>query len=146
MTSRITLDPEEEYVIMPLSVLEKLVRYALSVCQEQCPMGRDPSVCPYIVSLSRFLGLGEPPCVAEYGGFNREAFQSMIRDLEKKYKMKIEEFVKLIGKRKPRSLEEQSDYMEATFYIGVLNELKHMKRIYLAKGSDINVERAQLIR
>lgn len=70
----------------------------------------------------------------------------MIRDLEHKYGMSIEDFVNMVRRRKPRSLEEQTDFMEATFYLGVLKELSNMKSIYIAKGSDISVRKAVVVR
>ncbi|WP_243665968.1 hypothetical protein [Vulcanisaeta sp. JCM 16159] len=70
----------------------------------------------------------------------------MIRDLEHKYGMSIEDFVNMVRRRKPRSLEEQTDFMEATFYLGVLKELSNTKSIYIAKGSDISVRKAVVVR
>lgn len=52
----VKLDPEEEYVVMPLSILERILRYAMVVCQEHCPAGRDPATCPYMVNLTRQVG------------------------------------------------------------------------------------------
>ncbi|WP_069808123.1 hypothetical protein [Vulcanisaeta thermophila] len=139
------LDPEEEYVIMPLPVLEKILRYAMVVCQEHCPSGRDPSTCPYIVNLSRELGLSPPPCIKDYGEYTQENFKSLVREVERKYGMGINEFIITLRKRKPRSLEEQVDLMEATFYLGVLKELSDMKGIIVVKGSDIKLDNYRLI-
>ncbi|WP_054854205.1 hypothetical protein [Vulcanisaeta distributa] len=140
------LDPEEEYVVMPLSILERILRYAMVVCQEHCPAGRDPATCPYLVNLTRQVGLSPPPCINDYGEYRPETFRVMIRDLEHKYGMSIEDFVNMVRRRKPRSLEEQTDFMEATFYLGVLKELSNMKSIYIAKGSDISVRKAVVVR
>ncbi|BDR93243.1 hypothetical protein [Vulcanisaeta souniana] len=139
-------DPEEEYVIMPLGVLERILRYAMIVCQEHCPAGRDPATCPYIVNLTRQVGLSPPPCLNDYGEYRRETFKVMIKDLERKYNMGIEEFINTVRKRKPRSLEEQTDFMEATFYLGVLRELSNMRNIYIAKGSNINLKEAVVVK
>lgn len=59
----VKLDPEEEYVVMPLSILERILRYAMVVCQEHCPAGRDPATCPYIVNLTRQVGLSHHPAL-----------------------------------------------------------------------------------
>nr|KJR72764.1 MAG: hypothetical protein TU36_00065 [Vulcanisaeta sp. AZ3] len=142
----IELNPEEEYAIIPLEILERLIRYATVVCQEHCPAGRDPATCPYIVSITKQLGLGEPPCIKDYGDYKKETFRVMIRDLERKYGMDIEEFINMVRRRKPRSLEEQTDFMEATFYLGVLRELDNLRNIYVAKGSDISLRRVVVIK
>ena len=139
-------DPEEEYVIMPLSILERILRYAMVVCQEHCPAGRDPATCPYIVNLTRQVGLSPPPCLNDYGEYRQETFKVMIKDLERKYGMSIEEFINTIRRRKPRSLEEQTDFMEAAFYLGVLRELGNMRSIYITKGSNINLKEAAVIK
>ena len=142
----IKLDSEEEYVIMPLSILERILRYATVVCQEHCPAGRDPATCPYIVNLTKQIGLSPPPCINDYGEYRPETFRVMIKDLERKYGMNIEEFINTVRRRKPRSLEEQTDFMEATFYLGVLKELSNTKSIYVTRGSNINVKEAVVIR
>ncbi len=142
----IKLDPEEEYAIIPLNVLERILRYALVVCQEHCPVGRDPATCPYIVNLSRRVGLSSPPCINDYGEYRQDNFRVMIRDIERKYGMGIEEFINMVRKRKPRSLEEQTDFMEATFYVGVIKELSNMKTVYIAKGSDIEIKNAIIVK
>ncbi|WP_243678058.1 hypothetical protein [Vulcanisaeta distributa] len=70
----------------------------------------------------------------------------MIKDLERKYSMSIEDFVNMIRKRKPRSLEEQTDFMEATFYLGVLRELSNMRSIYITRGSNISIKEAVVVK
>jgi hypothetical protein len=70
----------------------------------------------------------------------------LIKDLERKYGMGIDEFINNVRRRKPRSLEEQTDFMEAIFYVGVLNELSNFREIIIAKGSDIIVRRAIVIK
>lgn len=70
----------------------------------------------------------------------------MIKDLERKYGMGIEDFVNMIRRRKPRSLEEQTDFMEATFYLGVLKELSNMRSIYIARGSNISIKEAVVVK
>ncbi len=142
----VKLDPEEEYVVIPLSILERILRYAMVVCQEHCPAGRDPATCPYIVNLTRQVGLSSPPCLNDYGEYRQETFKVMIKDLERKYGMGIEEFINTVRRRKPRSLEEQADFMEATFYLGVLRELSNMRSIYITKGSNINLKEAAVVK
>lgn len=138
----INLDPSEEYVIIPVKVIEKIVRYALSVCQDRCPSERDPETCIYLVSLCKILGLGQPPCIIDYGNYEAKTFNKVIKDLERKYKIKIQEFISTIKKRGPRNLEENIDYMEAEFAIGILKALSNKQHVYIAKGSDIKIEKA----
>ncbi|WP_243680651.1 hypothetical protein [Vulcanisaeta souniana] len=90
--------------------------------------------------------MSPPPCLNDYGEYRRETFKVMIKDLERKYNMGIEEFINTVRKRKPRSLEEQTDFMEATFYLGVLRELSNMRNIYIAKGSNINLKEAVVVK
>ncbi|MCG2863068.1 MAG: hypothetical protein RXP99_05045 [Vulcanisaeta sp.] len=142
----VELNPEDEYVIMPVKILERILRYATVVCQDYCPAGRDPATCPYIVTLSKRLGLSPPPCVNDYGDYNKNTFRILIKDLERKYGMGIDEFINNVRRRKPRSLEEQTDFMEAIFYVGVLNELSNFREIIIAKGSDIIVRKAIVIK
>ena len=142
----VNLDPDEEYVVMPLSILERILRYAMVVCQEHCPAGRDPATCPYIVNLTRQVGLSPPPCINDYGEYRPETFRVLIKDLERKYGMGIEDFVNMVRRRKPRSLEEQADFMEATFYLGVLRELSNMKSVYITRGSNISIKEAVVVK
>jgi len=142
----VEFDPDEEYAIIPVSILERILRYATIVCQEHCPVGRDPSTCPYIVNLTRKLGLPPPPCINDYGDYRQDTFRVMIKDLEHKYGVNINEFINNVRRQKPRSLEEQTDFMEATFYVGVLKELGDIKKIFIARGSDISVKRATVVK
>ncbi len=136
------LDPLEEYVIIPLRVLEKLVRYALAMCQDRCPAERDPEACYYLISLCKILGLGKPPCMeSDYAELSEKAFLSIIREIEHKYGMKIQEFLRRARARGPRSLEERTDLMEAEFAFGMLKILSSLrgKSIIIARGSQIEI-------
>ncbi len=137
--SKILLDPHEEYIILPVRVVEKIVRYALALCQDRCPTERDPEACIYLVKLCKILGLGGPPCLEEYENFSPTTFRSVVRDIERKYSMKIDEFLRKVRSRGPRNLEENADLMEAEFAIGVMKALSKRTQIYLVKGSDIKI-------
>ncbi len=137
------LNPTEEYVIIPLRVLEKLVRYALTLCQERCPAERDPEACVYLVKLCKLLGLGKPPCVEnEYEDFTIETFRSIVREIERKYGMKIYEFIRRVKLRGPRSLEENTDLLEAEFAVGILQVLSKKLEVYIVRGSDLRIIRS----
>ncbi len=136
----IRLNPTEEYAILPVRVLEKILRYAFTLCQERCPAERDPEACIYLVKLCKILGLGQPPCVeAEYENFSAETFRNIVREIERKYGMRIQEFLKRVRIRGPRSLEESTDYMEAEFAIGVLQLLGKKLEVYIVRGSELRI-------
>ncbi len=139
----VKLNPAEEYVILPVRVLEKILRYALTLCQERCPAERDPEACIYLVKLCKMLGLGQPPCVeAEYENFSVETFRNIVREIERKYGMKIHEFLRRVKVRGPKSLEENTDYMEAEFAIGVLQLLGKKIEVYIVRGSELKIVKA----
>jgi len=138
------LDRDSEYAIIPLELLERLIRYATIVCQHHCPSDRDPTTCPHLFKLSRALGLGDPPCASDYGDYNPSVFKRIIRDIERKYRLTIDDFIKIMSKRGPRNLEENVDFMEASFSIRVLRELGNGE-IYIARGSDIILNNAKPI-
>ena len=138
----ITLEPTEEYIIIPLRVFEKVMRYAIAFCENMCPANRDPETCIYIVTLAKVVGLGLPPCVYEYGGFNVKVFEEIVKEIERKYRQNIEQFVLNVSRRGPKSLEENIDLYEAKFALGVLKSLRNRKKVYLAKGSNISISDA----
>ncbi len=138
--TRVVLDPQEDYVIIPLHILEKIVRYALTLCQDRCPTERDPEACIYLVKLCKILGLGEPPCISEYEGFTTITFRNYIREIERKYGMRIEEFLRRVRARGPKNLEENTDYIEAEFALGVLKALSKKVEIYVVKGCQLKIE------
>jgi len=137
--SKILLDPQEEYIILPVRVVEKLVRYALTLCQDRCPTERDPETCIYLVKLCKLLGLGGPPCLEEYENFSPMTFRTVIKDIERKYGMRIEEFLRRMRSRGPRSLEENTDLMEAEFALGVMKAMSKKVHIYVVKGSEVRI-------
>ncbi len=139
---KIELDPSEEYVILPVRVVEKLIRYALALCQDRCPAERDPEACYYLVQLCRTLGLGRPPCVgSEYSEFTEEVFSNILRDIERKYGMRAQEFLRKVKRRGPKNLEENTDLMEVEFALGVLKVLSSSRRgnVVIVRGSQIRI-------
>ncbi len=104
--------------------LENVVRYALVQCREMCPEGRDPEACVSLVLLTKELGVEPPPCVKDYGGFSIDVFQKLIREIERKRGMRVEEIFERFRKFGIRCLEDSSDYLELTFAIGVIRALK----------------------
>jgi len=139
---KISLDPLEEYAIIPVRVLEKLVRYALATCQDRCPAERDPEACYYLVHLCKILGLGKPPCLeTDYAEFSEDVFINILRDVERKYGVKAQEFLKRVRARGPRSLEENTDFMEAEFAVGMLKVMSNCKKncILVVRGSQIKI-------
>ncbi len=138
--SKTVLNPNEDYVVLPAYILEKIVRYALTLCQDRCPTERDPETCIYLVRLCKLLGLGEPPCIKDYEDFSALAFKNVIREIERKYGMRIEEFLRRVKVRGPRNLEENTDFIEATFALGVLKSMSKRVEIYVVKGSQIKIE------
>ncbi len=135
------LNPDEEYVVMPVRVLEKLLRYASSVCHSHCPEDREAETCIYMSRLSRATGLGAPPCMSIYGEFSRDTFLDLARSLERKYRANIKVIVSSMSRRGPSSLEEHSDFLEATFALGMLEYFAKRSHdgIYLVRGRDLEV-------
>ncbi len=136
------MNPDEEYVVMPVSVLEKLLRYASSVCHSHCPEDREAETCVYMSRLSRAVGLGSPPCTAIYGDFSRDTFLDVARSLERKYRANIKVIVSTMSRRGPNSVEEHSDFLEATFALGMLEYFakRGNNSIYLVRGRDLEVK------
>jgi len=135
------LDPDEEYVVLPISILEKLIRYSMSFCENRCPAGRDPGTCIYLTKLAPALGLGHTPCYSDYGVYRRENFERVIKDTEGKYGL---DRVSLLKMRRS-TLETEIDLMELEFAIGVLKSMDESKPIYVVKGGDLSIRNAKRI-
>ncbi len=136
---------DDEYVIMPVRVLEKIVRYALSLCQDRCPEERDPETCLHLVRICRYLRIGCPPCSHEYGDYRVDVISEIVKSIERKYKLRARDFLALVERRGPKSLEESIDYAELKFALGLIEAMKRRDDIYVARGSDIKVIRATRI-
>ncbi|GEM_PF-315452 len=133
------VDKDEYYIVLPISIMEKIVRYALTVCQDRCPSDRDPETCLYLVNLSKILGLGKPPCLDDYGSYSEKSFRRIIKNIEEKYRMKIQEFINSRIRKGPKSLDENIDLMEAQFALGVLNAMSSRRKLIIVKGSNIQI-------
>lgn len=139
------LDPSEEYVIVPMAVLERMLRYAYVVCEEHCAEKRDATTCYYIYKLAKGLRLPPPPCARDYGEFRREDFEAIVRGVAKKHKMSARTFVESRERRGVRSLEEHIDLIEVRFALNMLEVFERegrRKDILLVRGSDIEVKSA----
>ena len=131
---------------MPLELLRRLLTYALTVCHLHCPEHRSGSTCPYLYGLSRAVGLGEPPCKLDYGGFDRGFIRVRLGEVAKRYRMSVEAFVGAAMRRSPRSLEEQVDFDEAVFMAEALRSLADDGfEVVIARRGDVEV-RGELVR
>ncbi len=135
------MDPEEEYVVLPLKVLQRLVKYSLAFCETRCPAGRDPGTCIYLSELSPALGLGNAPCYSDYGKYRREEFVRTVKAVESKYGMDHASLLKL----RRSSVEAEIDLMELEFALGVIKSLDEKESIYLVKGEDLSIRNARRI-
>ena len=135
------LNPDEEYVVLPVSILEKLIRYSMSFCENRCPPGRDPGTCIYLTKLAPALGLGRTPCYSDYGIYRRENFERIIKNTESKYRLDRVSLLKM----KRSTLEARTDFMELEFAIGVLKSMDEAKPIYIVRGEDLNIRNAKRI-
>ncbi|GGP20247.1 hypothetical protein GCM10007981_07550 [Thermocladium modestius] len=135
------MDPEEEYVILPLKVLQRLVKYSLAFCETRCPAGRDPGTCIYLSELSPALGLGNAPCYSDYGTYRREEFAKTVKAVESKYGMDHASLLKL----RRSSVETEIDLMELEFALGVIKSMDEKEPIYLVRGEDLSIKNARRI-
>ncbi len=109
-----------------LEDLRKLYRYALVHCEEMCPAVRDPETCFLMFQLGALLG-EKPPCADVFGNFTEEVFRRIVSEIEEKYDKPIEEFLREVRSRGPRSLEERSDEIEGSFALAALEVLKRRR-------------------
>jgi len=139
------LNPNEEYVVVPLEVLERILRYAYVMCEEHCAERREARTCYYMYKLTRGLGLPPPPCAKDYGEFKREDFEAVVRSIVKKYKVNARVFVESRERRGVRSLEEQIDLIEAKFALDMLQLLDEedgRRDLLIVRGRDLDVKSA----
>lgn len=135
------MDQDEEYVVLPLKVLQRLVRYSLAFCETRCPAGRDPGTCIYLSKLAPSLGLGNAPCYSDYGTYRRDEFMGTVKKMEAKYGMDHASILKL----RRSTLEMEIDLMELEFALGVVKSMDEKEPIYLARGGDISIRNARRI-
>ncbi|MCD6368368.1 MAG: hypothetical protein J7L38_01060 [Thermoproteales archaeon] len=105
--------------------VKKILDYALAHCRDECPEKRDPYTCVILVKLREILGLEPPPCIEDYGGFDEKTFTALIKDIEKRWGMGIEDVLKELKSKGARTLQDKIDLVDAEFALTVLRILKN---------------------
>jgi len=108
------------------NALKLLYRYALTHCKEMCPADRDPEVCVVMFRLGKMLG-NPPPCTDVYGDFSITVFQGIIREIEKRHGMPIEQFLRSVKSSSAKSLQDMEDEMDGSFALKVIRILRGEK-------------------
>ncbi len=104
--------------------IRNIYTYALSHCKNECPAERDPEKCWSMVAVARFLGLLEPPCVKEWGGFTVERLETVIRRIEMRRGKPILLILEDFSRHGIQTLEDMIDHQEATFTLRLIEVLK----------------------
>ena len=112
---KITLDAED---------IKNVISYAMTHCKDECPAKRDPEKCWSLIALTRKLGLPEPPCVKEWGGFSVEKLEEVIKRIERRRGKPITLILIELRDEGVRSLQDMIDLQEAVFTLQMINVLK----------------------
>jgi len=112
--------------MMNSSDLKLLYKYALTHCKEMCPADRDPEVCVVMFRLGKMLG-NPPPCTDVYGDFSIAIFQRIIKEIEERHGMPIEQFLQSVKSSNVKSLQDMEDEMDGSFALKVIRILRGEK-------------------
>jgi len=91
----------------------------MAFCEERCPEGRDPEACVILAECLKALKMSPPPCIVDFGGFDKNTFIKLIEDIERRRGKPIREALEEIRRNGYKSLQDQIDEIDGRFALKV---------------------------